>query len=172
MSDDPVLKNVDSITLTKLVANVSKRLYEVGLDGPASSCRVSIEDRVESESAVLVTMMCKYLATLPDVQQLFEFVPADWWQHLKQRWLPRRLRLRFGIRMREIEINRVTHGRMCPHIAIPASRDTESIHFDFLTRGCPVEPAAELPLIKSLERLYAETCLTSVREVIQLLKRR
>lgn len=55
-------------------------------------------------------------------------VPADWWQHLKQRWFPAWALRRWPARMRTIDV-RVT--RLCPHIKLD-ERNRSHEHIVFL----------------------------------------
>ncbi len=49
-----------------------------------------------------------------------EDVPADWWQAVRQRWLPRWWLAHWPVRVREIEtLVDVTH--VCPHIDVDAT---------------------------------------------------
>ena len=60
-------------------------------------------------------------------------IPADWWQAVRERWLPAFWLRRFPLRTRSIVTNkRVT--RVCPHPAAAPSR----IHFNFLNQKAEV----------------------------------
>ena len=57
-------------------------------------------------------------------------VPLDWKEAFKERWFPLRLKKRYPVRYRDIEVV-INNYRVCPHIAIPDSSMTE-VHFDYL----------------------------------------
>lgn len=57
--------------------------------------------------------------------------PANWWQAVKERWLPAWAKQRWPVLYERHRMERTFYRAMCPHIEIPRHQGNE-IHFQFL----------------------------------------
>jgi hypothetical protein len=59
--------------------------------------------------------------------------PADWWQAVRERWLPAWWLRRWPVRYEFLDINRPLYARVCPHVAI----EHKNTHLEWLAKAEP-----------------------------------
>lgn len=57
--------------------------------------------------------------------------PANWWEAVKDRWLPAWAKRRWPVRYTKHIIHRTFYRAMCPHVSIPPHIGNR-VHFEFL----------------------------------------
>lgn len=89
--------------------------------------RATIET-YESHLRELIYQLDTYMLGLPDERIVVnERWPADWWQAVKERWLPWWLLQFWPVKYRELKIDEQKYKAVCPHLDGP--RTGECVKF-------------------------------------------
>lgn len=105
----------DEILVEPIVLAVQERLSPNGL-----ACAKSVTGELRTYQGVLadqvsIQFQAKLASHKPMPERLtYEDVPADWWQHLKERWFPARWLRRWPVKTRAIRKS-VQWLSVCPH---------------------------------------------------------
>ncbi len=63
-------------------------------------------------------------------------IPADWWQAVRERWLPSWWLKRYPVKTKRLMlVKKTTYWRICPHVNIP----TRERHLEFLAQIPPTQ---------------------------------
>ena len=99
---------------------------------------LSMSQQVDGLAEMLsVRLVAYFLGTKRDYHETVETVevPADWWEHVKQRWCPVWLQHRWPVRVQTITVERHTHETfVCPHIDTVFAQDGMP-HIEYLLKG-------------------------------------
>ena len=82
--------------------------------------------RVEVETEVcgnLQVSMESYIVGMPaETIKIYRKYPKDWWQAVRERWLPKFWLKRWPVVYKVIDINEQRYKAVCPHINVPDNR--------------------------------------------------
>lgn len=72
---------------------------------------------VDEVARTMVVRLETYLHVMGEDQiRIFEKHPSNWWEHFKERWLPKWALLRWPVDYKVIDIIEQRYERVCPHI--------------------------------------------------------
>jgi hypothetical protein len=87
---------------------------------------------LERDMDELVMRLSFYLAGKKEETNVTNVVhvPANWWQGLRERWLPKFWLCRWPVKTRRIDtVTTVANWRVCPHVPVPGGM---SEHFNWI----------------------------------------
>jgi hypothetical protein len=122
---DDVLANIERVVLQRVKVGLMSRISPEVLD--QMTCKVEYDYLTDHIEVAFLTYL--YAGREHVQSRTHVYVPKTWWEHLKQRWFPKRLLKRWPVKEEPISVVTL-HQHVCPHLQIPMCG--ERSHIDFL----------------------------------------
>lgn len=127
------MTDIDTVTMDRIVLEKVTAGVTHFMDATAIQ-HLGVERACHLLADLVVRSYADFLAREVHRRRDHVEVPADWWQHLRQRWCPRWWLRRRPVRTRRVQTELVVQ-RVCPHHMPRQHQDWMQVHIPWLRLG-------------------------------------